>query len=284
MDMGATIWASVRVPFILPLLFLARNGYLPNSRGPRRFNELIHERKLHDRSPLLPVLTDKIKVKAYVTERLGPDWVIPTFWSGTDLPSRIQWPLPFVVKSNHGSQQCRFVRSADVDWDAIRKKAAFWLRRPYANLLGEWAYSQIERSMLIEPFVGCPTALPVDYKFFVFGGRVEFIQVDTDREHRHKRTMFDRDWQRLPLRLGYPVDPRPIDPPASLSRMIAAAETLGRDFDFVRVDLYDVDGTPLFGEMSFYPNSGLDRFSPTHFDDHFGKLWRDASQAKHKQG
>ncbi|HCB74662.1 MAG TPA: hypothetical protein DEP91_00545, partial [Sphingomonas bacterium] len=62
-------------------------------------------------------------------------------------------------------------------------------------------------------------------------------------------------------------------PPAALARMIEGAETLGAGFDFVRVDLYDIAGTPRFGELTFYPGSGLDRFDPPSLDRLLGRLW-----------
>lgn len=121
--------------------------------------------------------------------------------------------------------------------------------------------------------------LPVDYKFFVFGGRVEFIQVDLDREHRHRRVMLDRAWRRLDLAFEFPADPRPVMPPASLDRMIAAAEPLGAPHDFARIDLYDVAGRPYFGEFTLYPGSGLDRFRPVSWDLHFGSYWAERQSA-----
>ena len=47
----------------------------------------------------------------------------------------------------------------------------------------------------------------------------------------------------------------PIKPPQHLDRMIEAAESIGREFDFVRVDLYDLPDHPRFGELTFYPGS-----------------------------
>lgn len=55
--------------------------------------------------------------------------------------------------------------------------------------------------------------------------------------------------------------------------MIVAAEALARDFDFVRVDFYEVEGQPLFGKMTFYPGSGLDRFNPVSLDQVMGDHW-----------
>jgi len=260
----------------LKLLHLARNRYWPDFDEPRRFNELVQARKLKDRDPLLPRLADKVLVKQYVGDRLGADWLIPTLWHGCELPNQPPWPRPFVVKSNHGSQQCLFVRSESDPWPPVKRKAEAWLEIRYAWILGEWLYGQIQPQILVEPFIGSAGELPVDYKFFVYGGRAAFVQVDTDREHGHKRTLFDLDFQRLPVRFHYPVDGNEIAPPTTLAQMIEAAETLGRDFDFVRVDFYEVGGQPLFGEMTFYPGSGLDRFTPASADLMFGAPWRDA--------
>ena len=32
----------------------------------------------------------------------------------------------------------------------------------------------------------------------------------------------------------------------------------------------------MFGEMTFYPGSGLDKFNPIALDVEFGRLWLDA--------
>jgi hypothetical protein len=59
-----------------------------------------------------------------------------------------------------------------------------------------------------------------------------------------------------------------------LGRMIEGAELLGAEFDFVRVDLYDCNGHPRFGEMTFYPGSGLDPVDPPALDLTMGALWQ----------
>ncbi len=49
-----------------------------------------------------------------------------------------------------------------------------------------------------------------------------------------------------------------------------AAELLGKDFPFVRVDLYDCGNEPRFGELTFWPEGGLCRFSPASYDAELG--------------
>ncbi len=280
-DTGRGVARALRISSeALPrLIYLWRFGRWPDLRDPKRFSEFVHVRKLYERDPRWPDLADKIAVKAHVAAVLGPEWVIPTLWSGTELPATPAWPRPFVLKSSHGSQQRIFVRDGEaIIWEQVRRRSRRWLRRPYGTLLHEWLYSRIEPRLLVEPFVGLNGVVPSDFKLFVFGGKVAFVQVDTDREHAHKRVIFDRHWYRLPVAFEFPIERRPIARPASFERMVAAAERLAAPYDFARVDFYDVGGTPLFGEITLYPGSGLDRFRPGHFDLMFGELW-----AKHRQ-
>ena len=55
--------------------------------------------------------------------------------------------------------------------------------------------------------------------------------------------------------------------------MIVAAETLGKDLDFLRVDFYDTFAGLYFGEITTTPGSGLERFDPEAFDRYLGGRW-----------
>ncbi|WP_375429132.1 ATP-grasp fold amidoligase family protein [uncultured Sphingomonas sp.] len=250
------------------LCYIWRHGRLPDLADPVLFTELIQHRKLHDRDLRMPSFADKVRAKTLVADLLEPAWVTPKLWSGTALPEEAPWPRPFVVKSRHGCNQVRVVRASD-DWAAVRDEAFLWMRRPYGIWLDEWLYRRIPLGLLVEAFAGPGPDLPVDYKFFPFGGRVEYIQVHLDRGGDHRWIVMDRDWTRVSAATPDPDPPRP----AALPRMIAAAETLSVGFDFVRVDLYDLPAGPRFGEMTFYPGSGLDRFDPPALDAVMGARW-----------
>ena len=254
----------------IQLTYLWCHRRLPRLDAPELFTELVQHRKLFDRDPRLPLLADKVAVKAQVAASLGAEWVIPTWWHGEDLPARPVWPVPFVVKSRHGCNQRAFVRSADHDWRALRRRARRWMASSYGGWLDEWLYTRIPHGLLVEPFVGEGGVLPVDYKLFVFGGRVAFVQVHLDRERAHRWVVLDRDWRAMVA--GGEVPP----PPATLPAMIAAAEVLGRGFACVRIDFYEVAGVPKFGEMTFYPGSGLLPIDPPELDAIMGALWRAA--------
>jgi hypothetical protein len=74
--------------------------------------------------------------------------------------------------------------------------------------------------------------------------------------------------------LVYPTDEREIARPKSLGKMITAASTLAKGFDFVRVDFYEIGEKPYFGEMTFTPEAGLGRFDPPEIDRLLGQMWQ----------
>lgn len=244
----------------------------PRLQQPVLFSEKCQALKLL--RPNLARYVDKVAVKAFVRERIGEEHVVPTLFAGPKLPpvDARGWPVPFVVKTNHGSGGNIFVRETP-DWPAIEARLAAMLDYDFAAVSGETFYAAISRQVLVEPFIALGPDLPLDYKVFTCGGQPQFIQVDTDRENDHKRVFFDLDWGRLPMKLGYPDDPRPIPRPRQLSRMLELAGKLAQGFGFVRVDFYEVGERLYFGEMTFTPESGLMRFEPDSVDAKLGALW-----------
>ena len=248
------------------LFYWWRHGRFPALANPRRFTEWVQWRKLNDRHTGRARLTDKGHSKRIAAAALGDGFVVPTLWEGKRLPDVAPWSLPFVVKANHGCRQTVVVRTP-ADYQRARRAAPIWLRQVYGRWLDEWHYRGARRMILVEPFIGELAQQPIDYKIYVFGGRAAMVQVHEGRGDRHQWSQYDRHWARLSS------DGRIVAAPRSLSRMLAAAERLAQGQDFLRVDFYDVDGVPLFGEFCLYPGSGLDRFDPPGLDDWLGAQW-----------
>ena len=250
------------------LTYALRHGRMAELVRPTRFTELVQLRKLFDRDRRMVHLSDKVAVKQVVAERLGREWCIPTSWWGAELPAEIPVTIPAIIKSSHGCNQFRILRQPPTarQWQSLRANARRWVQRPYGVWLDEWLYRDIPRAMLAEPLIGGDT-LPVDYKIYVFGGRATHVQVHLGREGRHRWVLHDRSYTPLVRSADHP--PRP----GTLDAMFDAAETLAAGFSFARVDFYEDDGRPLFGEFSFYPGSGLDRFAADWIDEELGQLW-----------
>ena len=247
------------------LAYAWRHGRWPMLADPQRFTEWVQWRKLNDRDEPRARLTDKLHGKDVAASALGDDMIIPTLWEGGELPPVAPWPMPFIVKANHGCRQFVVVRDA-ADYVRARRQSPRWLRRVYGDWLDEWHYRLARRMLVVEPFISGDD-LPLDYKIYVFGGRAAMVQFHEGRGTVHRWSQYDCHWRALSARASR------APPPASLPTMIAAAERLGEGHDFVRVDFYEVDGRPLFGEFCLYPGSGLDPFDPPSLDDWLGAQW-----------
>jgi len=106
----------------------------------------------------------------------------------------------------------------------------------------------------------------------MFHGECQLIQVDYDRFTKHSRTLYDTDWNVLDASYKYIKGPK-TKRPSSLERMLQIARELAKEFDFVRVDLFEVNGQIYFGELTHYPESGRGRFTPKSLDFELGKSW-----------
>ncbi len=271
------------LPLKRALLYREAHGRWPRRR-PRTFTEKVNWRVVHDRRPLIGQLGDKLAMKRHAAA-VCPSLRIPAvLWAGTDVASLADVDLPerWVLKPNHGTMRVH-LGAGRPDVDELRRITRGWLEEPLFRTRGEWVYSQAERLLLVEEFLGAGEP-PADHKLLVFGGRVELVQVDTDRFGDRRRRLYTRDW--TPVDVVEDVAPGPVGPPpVSLPRMLEVAEELGSGLDFIRVDLYDVDGAVWFSELTPYPGGGLDRFDPA-LDSSLGALWqlppRSAVRARHQ--
>ncbi|WP_240309502.1 MULTISPECIES: ATP-grasp fold amidoligase family protein [Sphingomonas] len=260
-------------PLRVHLTYWWRHRRFARLDTPLLFTEWVQHRKLNDRDPRFPALADKVLVKDVVADLLGREWITPTLWRGRALPAEPAWEFPYVVKARHGCQQTLVVRTPADHAEAVRQSRE-WMARDYGAWLDEWLYGEIERGLLVEPFIGEGEALPIDFKVFVFGGEARFVQVHLGRGADHRWIVFDTDWRRVSLATADADPPRP----HSLPAMLRAAELLGEGFSFVRADFYEIGGQPRFGELTFYPGSGLERVEPPRLDLLMGLLWRSANE------
>lgn len=252
-------------------------------RGPRlvrlrRHSEWIHRAKVFRRDPRWPVLADKIEAKAFIAARVGMRHVVPTLYAGDALPPRAErtWPRPFFVKAAHGSSWLAHVpATGPPHWGRVEHKVERWLDETYGGRAGEWHYARMPRRILVEPHLGDPGRMPDDYKLWVFHGRVHFVHWLTDRGTPEFGGRFvDRDWNEVFRSLRFATHARMPERPATWDTMVWVAEQLGRDFPFVRVDLYEVAGEVYVGELTFTPTAGLHPFDPAETDLVLGRLWR----------
>ncbi len=268
------------------LSFLARfqfrfvHGFWPNYENPRHFTEKLWCRMLSERDPLLTIFCDKLAVRDYVTQRIGSQYLVPVLWSGTN-PADIPFdrlPTRFVLKTNHGCAYNILVRDkATLDVAAARAQLSRWLRTNFceATYLGiSWGYKNIPPAVLVEEFLEEKGEPPVDYKFYCFGGRVEFLTVHYDRFRDHKTRSFDRNF--APYNFSYDFEQwhGDCERPVNFDEMVTAAEKLAAGHEFLRVDMYSLGTKVYFGEITPYPGGVSTRFLPLSTDRRMGELWQ----------
>ena len=251
-------------------------GSLPQLLRPRTFNEKLQRSKLFNRKESYTRFADKVAVRDFVRKRVGAEVLTKVFWIGTELAEARQQPLPnkFVIKANQSSGGILIVTDATTfDWDAACTLTRKWQEEDHSVHFAEWQYRWIPPKLLIEEYLeGEGGGVPLDYKFFCFHGRVEIIQVDFDRFVNHTRTLFDRDFNMLPVQYKYPRHERSVARPTCFEQMRQIAEHLAAGEPFLRIDLYDV-GKPVFGELTLHPESGTGQFDPPEWDERLGALF-----------
>ncbi|MHA3022055.1 ATP-grasp fold amidoligase family protein [Mycobacterium sp. BMJ-28] len=268
---------TLPVPVLRQLYHLTMIHRLGDFRTPSTFNEKVNWRILNDRRDRIIAACDKARMKEMARAAYpGAELRIPvTYWSGTDLrdaPDLGELP-PWVLKPNHSSGHALFGPDATTDLAALTAQTRSWWQRTPAEL-GEWGYSEATPALLLEEkILTADGAPPPDYKFFVFDGQVQFVQVNRGRFGDQTATFLDAEWNRLPVRWRI----RPVadeQRPAELATMMEIAGILGAGWDFIRVDLYAVDGDVWFGEYTPYPGGGLLRYKPKQFDLESGRHWK----------
>lgn len=302
-----TVWRRLRRSPAHELFWRTRRRIRFLLREPATLNEKIQYRMIFDRRDVLTQLVDKYHVRSYVTERLGVGH-LPELYAVAESPDAIDWaalPPRFVLKATHGCGATILVdERADPNvqlpsfdprrpWGVtarihprqfIRTEGAAvlmeaWLAANYWRYHGitEWAYKNVTPRIIIEELLDAGDGrTPADHKLWCVNGRVMFLTVD-DRNGRATRSVHLPDWSATGAHSV--VDefalPSVLPPsPANLLDLIGVAERLSADLDFLRVDLYNINGSVIVGELTVYPTGGTGRYAPQSFFDDAVRDWK----------
>lgn len=260
----------------LSLLFECAMGYPMNWDNPITFNEKLQWLKLYNRRPEYVQMVDKIAVKDYVASIIGKEYIIPTI-SVWDKPADIEWdslPEKFVIKTNHdGGGHGIVICSDKKKFDkktAIKELSNSYNRSSY-SIGREWGYKYVKHRILAETYMESEGGDLKDYKFFCFDGEVKALYVATERSSGDvKFDFFDAEWNHLDIMQAHPMSGKLIEKPQTFDLMKQLASKLSKGIPHVRVDFYEINGKPYFGEMTLYNRGGLVPFTPAKWDEIFG--------------
>lgn len=237
-------------------------------KNPRTFNEKLNYLKLkvfpHD--PLVIRCADKVAVRDYLTEK-GLEGYLPRCYGVWQRAEDIDWdalPEKFVLKCSHGCSYNIICRDkAKLDRNRAVKQLNTWLREDFWKVTCEPHYRTIPHQILCEEYLGED---PLDYKFFCFNGQPEVFYISQKKgSDFHSARLLFMDMEGRPTEYQRVDHPRieEVPPlPRGFGEMEELAKKLARDFPFVRVDLYNIDGRVYFSELTFTPSAGMIRLAP----------------------
>lgn len=267
----------------LRILFRLQMKERLHLKHPVTFNEKLQWIKLYDRRAEYVMMVDKYAVKGYVSNIIGKEYVIPTLgvWNK---PEDIEWdllPNRFVLKTTHGGGNAGVVICTDKS--TINKAHTIallnkGLQQDIYRSSREWPYKNVQRRIIAEEFIQPSKGQDelMDYKFFCFDGKVKVMYIATNRQKKNgedvKFDFFDENFNHLPFRQCHDNATVMPQKPKSFDEMKRLAAALSKGIPQVRIDFYEVDGHPIFGEMTLFHASGLYAFTPRKYDEIMGAM------------
>ena len=245
---------------------------------PKAYTAKLQWLKIHDRKDLYTILADKAAVRDYIKDKLGEEYLVPVFaiYNSVD---EIDWdalPERFVLKCTHGSG-CNIICTdkGSLDVEKAKKKLSEWMKHSWFWFGREWTYKNITPRIICEHYIESSQGeTPNDYKFLCFNGEPGLMQLHMNR-YKSNYTMdyYDMDWNKTDItKRGTAISAEKAQKPQNFEKMKELAGFLAKDTYFSRIDFYNLDGKIYFGEITFFPTSGLSPFDNYEDDLMMGNL------------
>lgn len=283
---GNLLYSRVRV--VLERMALARvsdESYIRNTykkrfgreidlKNPKTYTEKLQWMKLFYRNDKMPICTDKYAVHQYLRHNGHGNLlneIIGVYKSAEDIDFEAL-PNKFVAKTTHGCGQnliCKNKR--DLDWNKWKKIMDSWLKLNVYAFGREWNYDNIPPRIIVEKFIEHEPL--IDYKFMCFNGEPRFLQINNDFDGKHYVDFYDINWDKVDFTYKkFTQSNTIVSAPPQFEQMFETAKNMSRVFPFVRVDFYNPPDKIVFGELTFFPGSGLLPLVPTenNYDELLG--------------
>ncbi|MFQ8678527.1 MAG: ATP-grasp fold amidoligase family protein [Enterococcus avium] len=248
-----------------------------NLDDPKTYTEKLAWMKLNWYSDLAVKCSDKYRVREYVTEKIGEEYLVPLIghWSEIEDINFDMLPNQFVLKPTNGSSDLVICKDKkDLDISKAKVKLSQNKAAAYFKFSKEWVYYNLTKTYIAEQYIKSDDGHAIkDYKFFCFDGEPRFLFVGSERDIDVKFDFFDMNWNHLDVLNGHDSKGH-IDKPKHFDEMVEISKKLSKDFPHVRVDLYEEQDKVYFGELTFFHFGGLVPFEPDIWDLKFGKYFR----------
>lgn len=257
--------------------------------NPKTIDEKINWMKLHSDISLWTKCADKVEVRKFIEER-GLGHVLNTIYGVYDRAEDIDFdslPDSFVLKTSNGGggKQVLIVKKkAELKISETRKLLNRWLKQEVGYIYYEPQYFGIKPRIIAEKYIKpeCNEVSLVDYKFHCFNGEVTSVLLCSDRELNESvhYSVYDMGWNLHPKNVIEKYRTNQTYPkPFSFEKMIEFSRVLSKGIPYVRIDWYDVNGNPVFSEMTFTPAGGFQHAYSCEYLEELGR-YLDLKQVK----
>ena len=138
----------------LQIMYYANMRRFLNMNTPRTFNEKLQWLKLYDRRPEYTMMVDKYRVREYIAETIGEQYLIPLLgvWEDPDDIDFDALPNQFVLKCNHNSGlgMCICKDKSKLDIPKVKRELRKGLAQDYYLSGREWPYKDVPRRIIAE--------------------------------------------------------------------------------------------------------------------------------------
>lgn len=258
------------------LLYKRSIGKKLNIKNPKTFNEKLQWLKLYDRNPLYTILVDKYRFREYIADKIGQEYLIPLLgvWDNFEDIDFSKLPNQFVLKCTHdsgGQVICKDKSKLNIEEakNIINKS----LQRNYYYNGREWPYKNVKPRIICEKYMVDKSGTGLkDYKLMCFNGKVKcsFVCLNRNTPNGLNVDFYNVNWSPMPVKRHYPCSGTFTPRPKNYNKMIFCAEKLSKDISFARVDFYEINNQLYIGEITLYPGSGFEEFTPESYDELFG--------------
>lgn len=179
-------------------------------------------------------------------------------------------PRSFVLKKTNASGLNLLVKDKkNITQKELNEILHRWSKTDYGKIGGEFHYSASKSRIICENYFD----LGDEYRFFMVGGKLAFIQVivwdwDIDESGHQNNDATVIAGHKKHYRFHFDIEDNLIlqdkdatryvfKKPNYWEELIKVSESIGKDFPVVRVDFNDIQGVPKITELTFTPAGGF---------------------------
>lgn len=256
----AKIATTISPKLYINLSYLHNRGKFPNLKNPKDVSEIILSTMQSGKVNEYSDYVDKIKVREFY-KNMGYQQYLPEIygiWNNADEIDFEKLPDAFALKTNHGCGHHYICKNkSELNIEAAKKIINKALNTRFG--LSETQYHSIRPLVYCEEYINDGTGdLPSDYKFLCTDGEIKCILIVTERtEKTYKLLTFNTEWEIKNYVMPHYIAKHKFSRPQNLTLMTNIAKQISKNFEFVRVDFYDLGFKIFLGELTFTPQGGI---------------------------